>query len=76
MILLEGDDYTGRSVNLAARLCAVARPHEILAPADLAQYVPEGTPVEPAGMITVAGLHDPVEVIRFGCTAVGDTVRT
>ena len=76
VILLEGDDYTGRSVNLAARLSAVARPHEILAPADLAQYVPEGTPVEPAGMITVAGLHDPVEVIRFGCTAVGDTVRT
>jgi class 3 adenylate cyclase len=76
VILLEGDDYTGRSVNLAARLCAVARPHEILAPVDLSPYVPEGTPVEPAGMITVAGLHDPVEVIRFGCTAVGDTVRT
>jgi class 3 adenylate cyclase len=76
VILLEGDDYTGRSVNLAARLCAVARPHEILAPVDLGPYVPEGTPVEPAGMITVAGLHDPVEVIRFGCTAVGDTVRT
>jgi adenylate cyclase len=75
VILLEGDDYTGRSVNLAARLCAVARPHEVLATVDLAQYVPEGTAVEPAGMITVAGLHDPVEVIRFGCTAVGDTVR-
>jgi adenylate cyclase len=69
VILLEGDDYTGRSVNLAARLCAVARPHEILAPVDLGRYVPEGTPVEPAGMITVAGLHDPVAIVRVGAAA-------
>src|SRR3954463_13275382 len=35
VILLEGDDYTGRCVNLAARLAVVARPHEILAPVEL-----------------------------------------
>jgi class 3 adenylate cyclase len=75
VILLEGDDYTGRSVNLAARLAGVAGPHEILATADLAEHAPDGTPVEPAGMITVAGLHDPVEVVRFGCSEVGDTVH-
>ena len=75
VILLEGDDYTGRSVNLAARLAGVARPHEILGPLELAEHVPEGAPVEPAGMITVAGLHDPAEVIGFGCAAAGDTVR-
>jgi class 3 adenylate cyclase len=75
VILLEGDDYTGRSVNLAARLAGVATAHEILAPAELAEHVPDDTPVEPAGMITVAGLHDPIEVIRFGCAAAGDTVR-
>ena len=75
VILLEGDDYTGRSVNLASRLSNAARPHEILATVELADYVPIGTPVEPAGMITVAGLHDPVEVVRFGCVAAGDTVR-
>jgi class 3 adenylate cyclase len=75
VILLEGDDYTGRTVNLAARLAATASPHEILAPVDLAEFIPEDTPVEPAGMITVPGLHDPVEVIRFGCAAAGDTVR-
>lgn len=76
VILLEGDDYTGRSVNLAARLAVAARPHEILAPVDLAPYVPDGTPSEPAGMISLAGLHDPVEVIRFGCPQhiSGDTV--
>jgi class 3 adenylate cyclase len=77
VILLEGDDYTGRSVNLAARLASTARAHEILATAELAQYLPKGTPIESAGMLTVAGLHDPVEVIRFGCKAnrAADTVR-
>jgi adenylate cyclase len=75
VILLEGDDYTGRSVNLASRLATAARPHEILATVELAEHAPDGTPVEPAGMITVAGLHDPVEIVRFGCVAAGDTVR-
>ena len=78
VILLEGDDYTGRSVNLAARLSNVARPHEILATTELEEFVPSGTPAAPAGMITVAGLHDPVEVVSFGCGASigGDTVRS
>jgi class 3 adenylate cyclase len=75
VILLEGDDYTGRSVNLAARLATAARAHEILATADLAAYATEACPSEPAGMITVAGIHDPVEIIRFGCEVVGGTVR-
>jgi class 3 adenylate cyclase len=69
VILLEGDDYTGRCVNLAARLSGVARPHEILATVDMVEHVPEGTPYEPAGMVTVTGLHDPVEVVRLGCAA-------
>ena len=75
VILLEGDDYTGRSVNLAARLATAARPHEILATVDLADHAAPDIAVEPAGMITVAGIHDPVEVVRFGCAAAGDTVR-
>jgi adenylate cyclase len=74
VILLEGDDYTGRSVNLAARLSTAAKAHEILAPVDLLQYVPENTPTEAAGMITVAGIADPIEIFRFGCAASGDTV--
>ncbi len=69
VILLEGDDYTGRCVNLAARLAAAAQAHEILATVDLAEYAPIGMPVEPAGMVTVPGLHDPVEVVRLGCGA-------
>jgi class 3 adenylate cyclase len=74
VILLEGDDYTGRSVNLAARLSTTAKAHEILAPVSLLEYVPEGTPTELAGMVTVAGIADPIEVFRFGCAASGSTV--
>ena len=69
VILLEGDDYTGRCVNLAARLAIVAERGEVLCTPELAEHAPEGTPVEPAGMITVAGLHDPVAVVRVGSAA-------
>ena len=75
VILLEGDDYTGRAVNLAARLAAVAPAHEIYAPADLGPYVPDGRHAEPAGMIAVPGFSDPVEVVRFGCGRAAGTVR-
>ncbi len=75
VILLEGDDYTGRSVNLAARLAAAARPHEILLTVELAKFASADTAIEPAGMITVAGIHEPVEIMRFGCASAGDTVR-
>jgi len=67
VILLEGDDYTGGSVNLASRLMDAAGPHEIFALPDLAAYAPAGMPVEPVGMLTVAGFHQPVEVVRLGC---------
>jgi adenylate cyclase len=69
VILLEGDDYTGRCVNLAARLAGVAKPSEILSTPELAAFSPPGTAVEPAGMYTVAGLHDPVEVVQVGLAA-------
>src|SRR5439155_4428296 len=37
VIMFEGDDYIGRSVNLAARLCDQAQPHGLLAAAPLAK---------------------------------------
>jgi class 3 adenylate cyclase len=69
VILLEGDDYTGRCVNLAARLSTVAERGEVLCTPELAEFAPAGIPIEPAGMYTVAGLHDPVEVVRVGAAA-------
>jgi class 3 adenylate cyclase len=32
--LIDGDDYVGHAVNLAARLCAAAEPRQMLAIAD------------------------------------------
>jgi class 3 adenylate cyclase len=49
VILLEGDDYTGREVNLAARLAGAAQAHELFATVELAAFAPHGTPMEPAG---------------------------
>jgi adenylate cyclase len=66
VMLLEGDDYTGRCVNLAARLASVAQRGEVLCTPELARFAPDNTPFAPAGMITVAGIHDPVEVMRVG----------
>ncbi|QXC60907.1 adenylate/guanylate cyclase domain-containing protein [Aquihabitans sp. G128] len=40
VIMFEGDDYIGRPVNVAARLCDLARPHEILATEVVAATVP------------------------------------
>jgi len=52
VILLEGDDYVGRAVNLASRLCDIAGPGQLLAAAgdlELPEWV-------------VAAEHDPVVV--------------
>ena len=67
VILLEGDDYTGTSVNLASRLMGAATQHEILTLPDLGALAPPGIVVEPAGMLSVAGFHAPIEVVRLGC---------
>jgi class 3 adenylate cyclase len=36
-LVFEGDDYIGRPLNVAAKLCALAEPGTILAPAELAR---------------------------------------
>ena len=63
VILLEGDDYTGRPVNLAARLADAAQPHEILATPELAAHAPPGATCVPVGEMNVAGFSQPVEVV-------------
>jgi adenylate cyclase len=59
VILFEGDDYIGRAVNLAARLCDIAGPQQALAPIDML-----GEAVDPAlaHEITIKGMK-PVEVV-------------
>jgi adenylate cyclase len=66
VILLEGDDYTGGSVNLASRLADAAGPCEILCTPELATLAPDDAWVEHAGAIVVPGFHKPVDVARLG----------
>ena len=67
VILLEGDDYTGRSREPrgAARDRRPAA-RDPRARSSSRRTRPTARRSSRAGMITVAGLHDPVEVVRFG----------
>jgi class 3 adenylate cyclase len=64
VLLFEGDDYIGRSVNLAARLCEAAAPSELLS-YGLDDEVPEW--VEIAGSVTVRamGIGDIADVVQL-----------
>jgi class 3 adenylate cyclase len=65
VILLEGDDYVGRAVNLAARLCDRARAHQVLAAADLADDLPDGVKSKAMAGMRVRGFIRPVEVVSL-----------
>jgi class 3 adenylate cyclase len=64
VLLFEGDDYIGRSVNLAARLCEAAAPGELLCHG-LDDHIPDW--VERAGTVTVRamGIGDIAEVAQL-----------
>lgn len=64
VILLEGDDYVGRAVNLASRLCDIAAPGQLLAATDdldLPQWVKAGDHAP----VVVKGLADEVSVVAL-----------
>jgi len=65
VLLLEGDDYVGSAVNLAARLCAKAAPGELLATDVLSSDVPKSAEVLAVGALDVSGFADSVEVVRI-----------
>lgn len=66
VILLEGDDYIGHSVNLAARLCERAAVHEVLADEAVLAHLPPWGAVLSADEVTVRGIDAPVSVARLG----------
>jgi class 3 adenylate cyclase len=63
VVLLEGDDYVGRPVNLAARLCDLCPPGTVLAAADVS--LPEGVRAVPSDRITVKGMLAPVDTVEL-----------
>lgn len=72
VILFEGDDYTGGAVNLAARLCDLAAPLEVLATADVGECVPANVTVVPVGERVISGFAAPVPIVRLTRTAQPD----
>jgi len=76
VILLEGDDYVGHAVNVAARLCDLAVGHEVLALASVVPEIPPWVTVENREAIAVRGLERSVDVVRLGLPLAGpDTHR-
>jgi len=65
VILLEGDDYTGTTVNLASRLCDAAAPRGILVTAALAAAASAEVLQQPIGPLAIQGMQKPVEVVRL-----------
>ena len=66
VILFEGDDYIGRAVNLAARLCDEAQPHQLLVTASLFDAAGEGLAGVRLGPRQMRGFTRAVEVVDFG----------
>jgi class 3 adenylate cyclase len=68
VLMLEGDDYTGRAVNLAARLCDAAEAGQILAStAEL--EIPEWVRAAGEHWVELRGLAEPVRAVTLEADA-------
>jgi len=73
VILFEGDDYIGRAVNLAARLCDEADPHQLLITASLFDAAGEGLAGAQLGSRYVRGFTRSVEIVDLSVGRWHDT---
>jgi adenylate cyclase len=62
-LLFEGDDYIGSAVNMAARLCDHARPHEVLMPTMHLERLPEGVSAVPYGDVELRGFPGTIDAV-------------
>lgn len=65
VMVFEGDDYIGTTVNLAARLCDEARDDEILATRALADLATRELLTDEIGPSSVRGVHEPIDIVRI-----------
>lgn len=56
VMFVDGDDFVGRALNLASRLCDMAAPGEVLVDGDSSYGLPGWVSVEPYKSVTVKGL--------------------
>jgi class 3 adenylate cyclase len=68
-------DYsaTGTVVNLAARLCAEARDGEILIEENVRTAIENATEIEPAGQLTLKGLHRSIQAFNVRAQGQSDS---
>jgi len=72
VILFEGDDYIGSPVNLAARLCDVSGPREVLAVSGLGAHCPPWVVAGEPYDVVVPGFGGTVEIVRISRRPPGD----
>lgn len=65
VILLEGDDYIGHAVNVAARLCDLAGPDQILASEPVSEHLPPWGQVARRSEVVLRGLDSPLTVLEL-----------
>lgn len=65
VILFEGDDYIGNSVNLASRLCDLAKPGQVLAPLTFLSSLMVNTEGTFVGEFDIPGFTHPIEVVEL-----------
>lgn len=65
VLLFEGDDFIGMSINLASRLSDIAAPGEILCTADVVEQMGDEVVAVPLGARAIPGLVAPLEIWRI-----------
>ena len=75
-LLFEGDDYIGSAVNMAARLCDLAGPFEILIPTMQLERLPKGVSATPRDPVLLRGFPGEVEVVELSGTLESDEGET
>ena len=65
VILLEGDDYIGHAVNVAARLCDLAMGGQVLADPAVVEHLPPWAAAGESHPVAVRGVVPPVEVVEL-----------
>ncbi len=64
-LLFEGDDYIGSAVNLASRLCDLAKGAEVLMPTMHIDHLPAGVSTSSYGQVELRGFPGAVDIVEL-----------